>query len=139
MQIRIATEEEKQLAFALRFEVFVYEQNVPAEIEIDEEDDYALHFIAEEDDIIVGCARLILSETDAHIGRLAVKKIYRGKNVGSEICRFIIEYCRNQGYTYIWLNGQLQASEFYKKLGFKPEGEIFLDAGIEHTKMTMNI
>ncbi len=135
MNIRIATEKDKQLVFALRFEVFVDEQNVPPEIELDDEDAHALHIIAEENGIAVGCARVILSGNDVHIGRLAVKRSYRGQGIGSAVCRFIIDYCRKQGYIHIWLNSQLQAVGFYSRLGFESQGEIFMEAGIEHIKM----
>ncbi len=137
MQVKIANEQEKQLVFALRLEVFVKEQNVPSQIELDEEDAHALHIIAIDNGITVGCARIILSENDAHIGRLAVKKEYRKKNIGFQICKFIIDYCNNKGYKNIWLNSQIGAKGFYEKLGFKPQGETFFEAGIEHIKMAM--
>ncbi len=137
MNIHIANETEKQSAFALRLEVFVDEQDVPPEIELDEEDAQALHIIAEDDGVIVGCARLILNENDAHIGRLAVRKSCRGRGIGSDICRFIIDYCDNNQCGYIWLNSQLHAVGFYKKLGFSEEGDIFTEAGIQHIKMSL--
>ncbi len=136
MRIYTATEKEREKAFALRMEVFVEEQNVPPEIELDEEDEGALHIIAEDDGLILGCARLILSCRDAHIGRLAVKKTYRGKGIGADILGFIIDYCLKVGVSDIWLNAQLRAEKFYEKLGFKREGEIFSEAGIEHVRMT---
>ncbi len=135
MKIHIASEEEKQKVFALRFEVFVGEQKVPPEIELDAEDAHALHIMAEEEGIAVGCARVILQNGDAHIGRLAVKKMCRGNGVGSAVCRFIIDYCKQEGYGRIWLNSQLHAVGFYEKLGFVPKGEVFVEAGIEHKEM----
>ncbi len=139
MNIEIATEEQKHKAFALRFEVFVEEQNVPPEIELDKEDETAIHIIAEKDGITVGCARVIIDKNEAHIGRLAVKKTYRGMGIGSDICRFIIDYCKSLGYTHIWLNSQLQAVDFYERLGFVKEGDIFIEAGIKHIKMTFDL
>ncbi len=137
MDIHIAKNEEMPLAFALRYEVFVGEQKVAPEIEIDREDEHACHIIAIIDNVVIGCARIILSENDAHIGRLAVKKDYRGKGIGYAICEFIIKYCREQGYNRIWLNSQLHAVGFYQKLGFKTDGEEFTEAGIEHIKMSL--
>lgn len=139
MRIRVAEKEDRAAVFALRFEVFVKEQNVPPELELDGEDDIALHIMAEENGAVVGCARVILSENDAHIGRLAVKKAYRGKGVGSEICRFILDLCRARGIAHIWLGAQLHAVGFYEKLGFLPRGGIFMDAGIEHIKMEISV
>ncbi len=137
VNIHIANEKERDAAFALRIEVFVNEQNVPPEIELDEEDKTALHIIAEENGEALGCARLILSCGTAHIGRLAVKKACRGKGIGSDICKFAVNYARVRGCDDIWLNSQLHAAEFYEKLGFKREGGIFTEAGIEHIKMIM--
>ncbi len=77
MDIRIASEHDLGSVFALRFEVFVLEQKVSPDIERDSEDAHALHIIAKENCTAVGCARLIISENDAHIGRLAVKKEQR--------------------------------------------------------------
>ncbi len=135
LNIRIATHNDIEDVFALRFEVFVGEQKVPREIELDDEDAHAIHIIAEEQGVAVGCARVILSGTEAHIGRLAVKKAYRSKGIGSQICRFIINSCNEQGIQYIWLNSQLRAVPFYEKLGFVSQGNVFVEAGIKHVKM----
>ncbi len=135
MNIRIANENDKELVFALRFEVFVDEQNVPPEIELDKEDEHALHIIAEENGIAIGCGRVIISGRDAHIGRLAVKRSRRGQGVGASVCKFITEYCRSLDCTRIWLNSQLHAVGFYEKLGFEKKGDTFIEAGIEHIEM----
>ncbi len=135
MEIRLANENDISKVFELRFEVFVDEQNVPREIELDEEDDIAYHFIAEDDGVTIGCARVIVNGSDAHIGRIAVKKSYRGCGIGAAICRYAIDYCRAQSCTRIWLHAQLQAVGFYEKLGFRPLGDVFMEAGIEHIKM----
>ncbi len=135
MEIRIAKKEDMEKVFALRCEVFVAEQSVPPEIELDEYDASALHIIAEQCGVAIGCARVIFTENEAHIGRLAVKKSERGRGVGSGLCRFIISHCKEKGIFDIWLNSQLHAYGFYEKLGFKPQGERFFEAGIEHVKM----
>ncbi len=135
MKIKIASEQERQAVFALRYEVFVNEQGVPPEIELDREDETALHILAEEDGMTVGCARVIFHAGEAHIGRLAVKKAYRGRGVGAAICRFVIEHCKENGCLRIWLGAQLHAVGFYEKLGFQPKGEIFVEAGMEHIEM----
>ncbi len=137
MEIRIATKPDMEAVFALRVEVFVDEQGVPPTLELDEEDAHALHVIATENGATVGCARVILSEGEAHIGRLAVKRAHRGEGIGTAICRFIIDYCRQMGNHYIWLNSQSHAVPFYERLGFCPQGEVFMEAGIEHMKMVI--
>ncbi len=137
MEIRRADARDMEAVFSLRVEVFVKEQKVAPEIELDAEDAHAWHFIAEEDGAIVGCARVIAEDGSAHIGRLAVKRERRGCGVGAGICRFIIAHCRERGYGHIWLNAQLHAVDFYKRLGFRPEGECFWEAGIEHVRMVL--
>ncbi len=138
MEVKIAGEEEKCAALALRFEVFVKEQNVPPELETDDEDSCAVHVVAQDDTgRVIGCARILMSQNEAHIGRLAVKKECRGKGVGSAICRFIIDYCRENGCTNIWLNSQLHARGFYENLGFESSGDVFTEAGICHIRMSL--
>ncbi len=138
MKVYIATEEEKQAAFSLRFEVFVDEQQVPREIELDGDDARALHLLADEDGQPVGCARLLFEQDGtAHIGRLAVRRSCRGKGIGAAICRFAIAYGRDRGYRCFWLHAQCAAAGFYEKLGFLPEGDVFDEAGMPHIKMVI--
>ncbi len=136
MIIRKATAADFPAILALRFEVFVDEQHVPPEEERDEHDATAHHYLAEEaDGSVIGCARVIAHDDEAHIGRLAVKKAFRGRGIGAGICRRIMEDCCARGSRLIWLNAQLYAVGFYEKLGFRAVGGIFLDAGIEHRRM----
>ncbi len=135
LTIRPAAADDIPAVYALRFEVFVDEQQVPPEIELDEDDARALHILAESDGMVVGCARLIIEGDSGHIGRLAVKKAYRGRGIGAMICRCIMNDCRSKGCTHMWLHAQLQAAAFYEKLGFLPQGETFFEAGIEHIHM----
>ncbi len=137
MEIRIANEKDLSAVFALRIEVFVREQRVPLDVEIDSEDADAVHFIADENGTAVGCARVIISGGEAHIGRLVVKSSHRGQGIGAEICKFVVNYCREQNCTRIWLNSQLHAAGFYEKLGFSPRGESFYEAGIKHIMMEL--
>ncbi len=141
MTIRSATPQDIPAIYALRFEVFVDEQHVPPEEELDAHDAIARHYVAEVNGTIIGCARLLIEEdsphTRAHIGRLAVRKSCRGCGVGAAICRCIIRECRALGCEMIWLNAQTQALGFYEKLGFDAMGEVFLDAGIPHKRMEM--
>ncbi len=137
--LRMAEEADMAAVFALRFEVFVGEQGVPPEIELDAEDAQAMHLIAEVDGVVVGCARVILHDGCAHIGRLAVTKGWRGRGIGAAICRFAVERCRISGCVRVGLHAQRHAVGFYEKLGFRPRGEIFLEAGIEHVEMEMDM
>ncbi len=139
MEIRIATPADMDSVYAVRYEVFVKEQGVSIAEERDEHDAIARHYLVEMDGICVGCARVLTDEGQAHIGRLAVKKSFRGRGIGAAICRFVVEDCCAAGCERIWLNSQLHAIGFYEKLGFSAEGEVFLDAGIEHRRMEMTV
>ncbi len=139
MNIRVVTEADRAAVYALRFEVFVDEQKVPAEIEIDEEDERAIHIIAEEDGVAIGCGRILLSDTSAFIGRIAVKKARRKTGVGAAVCRFMFDYCRARGCKSIGIHAQVQAVGFYEKLGFRQYGAIFTEAGIPHVAMTCTL
>ncbi len=136
MTIHPARLSDMPAVYAIRFEVFVDEQHVPPEIELDAEDATALHVIAEDENAAVGCARILFHEDgSAHIGRLAVKQARRGEGIGAAICRFCIGACRARGCTVIRIHAQLQAAGFYEKLGFSPVGKPFFEAGIEHIEM----
>ncbi len=138
MTIRPARESDLPAVFALRFAVFVDEQHVPADIELDEEDATALHILAEEDGLAVGCARVLFHDNNtAHIGRLAVKRERRGEGIGAAICRFCMDVIASRGCVRIALHAQLHAAGFYERLGFVPHGENFFEAGIEHVEMVM--
>ncbi len=138
MNIRIAADGEREAVFALRMEVFVDEQGVSPEIELDAEDARAIHILAEEEGVVLGCARILLHGKDAHLGRIAVKKAYRDRGIGSAVVRFAIGLCRERGCTHIGLGAQMHAVGFYESLGFRPYGQPFEEAGILHIAMAMD-
>ncbi len=117
---------------AIRFEVFVEEQRVPAEAEIDAHDPVSLHAIAWTDGKAAGCGRLL---PDGHIGRMAVRKPYRGLGVGGLILQHLIERARQRGDREIVLSAQTHALGFYEKFGFLVEGGEYLDCNIPHRDM----
>ena len=123
----------KEEIHKIRFEVFVKEQNVPIEEEIDNLDEISVHFLLYIDEKPVGTGRLIIN--DGHIGRIAILKNYRDKHLGSQLMLFILEIAKEHKLKRVWLASQLYAKNFYKKLGFKEYGNIFLDAGIKHINM----
>ena len=121
-----------EYASAIRHEVFVQEQAVPVELELDEHDAIALHALAMHDGTPVGTARLL---PDAHIGRMAVRKAYRGQGIGGLLLQALMQEARRRGDTHVVLAAQCHAQAFYRAHGFETEGEIFMDAGIEHILM----
>lgn len=133
--IRVKNEAEMKLVHDIRLEVFVAEQGVPAELELDELDSEAIHVLAYVDGVPAGCGRLLLRGEEAKIGRVAVRKNMRKNGIGSGICKLLICIAGDNGAGRVYLDAQLTAAGFYAKLGFEVKGETFMEAGIEHIKM----
>jgi predicted GNAT family N-acyltransferase len=116
----------------IRFTVFVDEQRVPAEIELDEHDARCIHALAYEDGRAVGTGRLL---PDGHIGRMAVLKSHRGKGVGKALLRALVDAARRRGDREVLLSSQVHAKGFYEGEGFEPDGPVYEEAGIPHQSM----
>jgi len=116
----------------IRFEVFVDEQNVSEELEIDGLDDEAKHVLAYIDDKPIGTGRIL---GDGHIGRVAVLKKYRGLGIGNSVMQELIKWAQQNKLEKLWLSSQWHAHSFYIDLGFVCEGDIYEEAGIDHIKM----
>ena len=119
-------------ASVIRLAVFVEEQGVAREIEMDEMDAQCIHALAFEDGAAVGTGRLL---PDGHIGRMAILKPWRGRGIGSAILHSLIDAARRRGDRRVMLSAQVQAVEFYRAHGFQPEGEVYEEAGIAHQGM----
>lgn len=117
---------------AIRFEVFVGEQGVPAESEIDDNDPLSIHAIAWSDGQAAACGRLL---PDGHIGRMAVRKPWRGQGVGALVMQHLMERARQRGDREVVLSAQTHAMGFYEKFGFVAEGDEYLDCDIPHRDM----
>ena len=141
----LKSKEELNLGFALRIEVFVKEQNVPMELELDEKDnsENTVHIGYFNDNKLIGVARLIDLDKDViHIGRVVIDKEYRGQGIGRELiigCENIAQQILKRKII-IELSAQIQAENFYKSLGYnRVNDKIYLDAGIEHVDMRKEI
>lgn len=132
---RVANDEERAAAYAIRWKVFVEEQKVPAELELDEHDATAVHVLAIAQDQAVGTGRLLCSGHAGKIGRMAVLAEARGSGAGTAIMAALTEAARELGLTELYLDAQVEARPFYVRLGYVPEGELFVDAGIDHQRM----
>jgi predicted GNAT family N-acyltransferase len=119
-------------AAPIRFAVFVEEQGVPLEIELDEMDQKSLHALAFQDGHPVGTGRLL---PDGHIGRMAVLKAWRDRGIGARILDRLLDEARARGDREVVLSAQVRAIAFYRKHGFVEEGAEYLDAGIPHRDM----
>jgi len=119
-------------ASRIRTTVFVEEQGVPANIEMDEMDAACTHAIAYVEGRAVGTGRLL---PDGHIGRMAVLKESRASGVGGAILARLVEEARRRGMKEVVLSAQTHALGFYRKHGFREVGAIFEEAGIPHQEM----
>ena len=116
----------------IRYEVFVEEQNVPEELEIDGLDNEARHVLAFVDEVPIGTGRIL---GDGHIGRIAVLEKHRGLGIGKLIMKELIKWAQEMKLEKVWLSSQWHAHSFYLDLGFVCVGEIYKEAGIDHIKM----
>ena len=130
------TEAEREQCYDIRKAVFVEEQAVPLELEMDEYDDVAVHFLMRDTDgSPLATARLLDKHGLAKIGRVAVLKDARGLGLGLTLMQFVVDEARRRGFTEAVLDSQTYAIPFYERLGFTAEGEEFDDAGIPHFLM----
>jgi predicted GNAT family N-acyltransferase len=138
--IAIESPADMQRAYAIRRRVFIEEQNVPEEIEMDADDEHAFHALAILDGVAIGCGRMLdHGDSEVKIGRMAVLREFRGTGVGAQILRFLIDRARARGLRKAILHAQLTAEGFYLKEGFNPVGGIFDEAGIAHRKMERDL
>jgi|SRR5688572_11601069 predicted GNAT family N-acyltransferase len=125
-------EKARALAAPIRMVVFVEEQRVPPELEMDERDAGCVHAVAFDGARAVGTGRLL---PDGHIGRMAVLKEFRGKGVGGEMLEALVEAARRRGDREIVLSAQIRAVDFYLAHGFAGFGPVYEEAGIPHQDM----
>ena len=131
----VQTPAEFEACYAIRKTVFVEEQAVPVELELDEYDDTATHFLLRDGDVPLATARLLDKHGRAKIGRVAVLQEARGRGLGLLLMHAVLEEARRQGFSEAVLDSQTYAIPFYERLGFVAEGDEFDDAGIPHYLM----
>ena len=126
--------EKAEIAFSIRRKVFVEEQNVDPEEEYDEFEDACTHYLLYYDGKPVATARWQVTQKGIKPGRFAMLKEYRGKGIGSELLKRIMNDIIPLNKP-IYLNSQVKAVNYYKRFGFVKKGDIFLEANIEHYLM----
>ena len=131
----VENELELQAAYDVRTEIFVHEQGCPPEEEIDEMDPVAQHFVALAGSAVVGTARAYEVDGGMKIGRVAVRKPYRGRGIGAKLMDAAHGWAAGVGYGECILHAQTPVLGFYESLGYRAEGEEFFEAGIPHFKM----
>ena len=138
---------ERAAAFAVRHEVFVVEQGVPEDLEIDGLDVAADHFLMYDGTAAVGAARLVVEQPGfagadpgrgpvGHLGRLAVLSSARGGGRGVELVRAVEARARDLRLREMTLAAQTHAIRFYERLGYVAQGAEFDDAGLPHRWMS---
>jgi predicted GNAT family N-acyltransferase len=131
----LATDPLMSAVYALRHEVFVLEQHVPEELEVDEDDKVATHLAALSDGEVIGTLRIVHHERTAKIGRMAILASARKQGIGRELMERAAATASRAGADEIILGAQLTARGFYERLGYVEEGAVFDDAGIPHVMM----
>lgn len=125
--------DDTRLLRLVREEVFVREQKVPLELEWDEWDERSEHVLALNDaGDPIGTGRLL---PDGHIGRMAVRKHYRGLGVGTAMLELLLIMAQEKRLPRAILNAQVSAIPFYERFGFNCHGPQFMEAGIPHREM----
>lgn len=143
MEVKSTTDLDSQVhhdSVQIRTHVFVEEQHVLANLEVDADEGKATYFVVYDAGLPVATARILPEGTGYHVQRVAVEKAYRKHGLGKMVLNAIIAYAREQNVAFLKLGAQLQAIGFYKTLGFQltdqPE---FLDAGIRHREMQLQL
>jgi predicted GNAT family N-acyltransferase len=134
-------ENEQQLneAYSIRKTVFVEEQHVPIEEEIDHLEKEAVHFILYVDGVPSGAGRFRVVDEYGKVERICILKEVRTGGAGTALMNKIEAYAIEQGLSKLKLNAQIQAIPFYSKLGYEVISDEFLDAGIPHKTMAKRI
>jgi predicted GNAT family N-acyltransferase len=133
--VAIETPEQMRAAQAIRRRVFIEEQHVPEEIEMDSDDAQAFHALAILDGEPAGCGRYVAHGDYVKIGRMAVLQELRAQGIGRRILEFLMSTARERGYRRAILHAQLSAEGFYLKNRYASVGAVFEEAGILHRKM----
>tara|TARA_B000000460_G_C21350404_1_gene320957 strand:+ start:231 stop:656 length:426 start_codon:yes stop_codon:yes gene_type:complete len=136
MEIKVhlaTTQQELEHVREIREKVFIMEQNVPEDVEIDQYEDSSNHIVALLDEEFIGTARWRKTQDGIKLERFAVLKEKRGLGIGKKLVEFILEKIKNEPFVY--LHAQDHVISFYKKFGFNPVGNHFYEGGISHQKM----
>ena len=137
---KISSPEAFQKCMDIRIAVFVEEQRVPMEEEMDGKDSICDHYLLSIDAAPIGTARIFLIGNIAKIGRVAIVKDYRGKGLGHALMQHMVTDIRtNHEIEKIKLSSQTYAIPFYEALGFVVCSDEYMDAGIPHKDMEFTI
>lgn len=133
---RVRFDEARAAIESIRRRVFIEEQRVPEELEWDGQDEQATHLLACVGEMPVATARIL---SDGHIGRMAVLPAWRQHGIGMGLLKDLLRLAREWALKRVFLNAQLPALDFYAKAGFRVSGDTFMDAGIPHRRMVLEL
>ncbi|WP_336882029.1 GNAT family N-acetyltransferase [Priestia koreensis] len=133
--ITARTQQQQDDAYFVRKTVFVEEQGVPAELEIDQHDKTAVHIVAYDKERPVGAGRFRIVDGYGKVERVCVLSSHRKDGVGKQLMLKMQEVAKEQGVPKLKLNAQTHAEGFYKHLGYETVSDKFLDAGMPHVTM----
>ncbi len=139
---KITLDNELKIAFDIRKEVFVKEQDVPLEDEFDDFDTLngqCEHILVYYNEQPVGTGRIRVFDGFGKLERICILKPYRKFGLGKIIIKALEQIAEKKGATQVKLHGQKQAEGFYKKLGYKTSSNIFMEAGIPHILMVKKL
>ncbi|MGD6885566.1 MULTISPECIES: GNAT family N-acetyltransferase [Staphylococcus] len=133
----VTTQTMLEEAHNIRKKVFVEEQSVPLENEIDQYETMATHIIGyDKDDMPFATGRLRPIDNGVKIERVAILATHRNKGYGKLLMEFLEKVAKDQGYQRLMLNAQYHAQGFYESLGYQSFGETFMEENIKHIAMT---
>ncbi len=124
--------------YGIRFAVFVDEQSVPEDIEVDDRDPHCIHLLACDDGEAIGTGRIDLAKS-GKVGRVAVVASRRGQGVGTALMEYAHGVAKDNALDKVWCNAQVSALPFYESLGYRITGEPFYEANIEHVRMERSL
>ena len=126
-------------AKTIREEVFVKEQGFKEEI--DETDGKAVHVVCYDQGYPIAVGRYFQDDEEGiyHIGRVAIRKEYRGRHIGRDIMGFMAESIRQENGQTIYLSAQARVQDFYEKLGYQARGESYMEEHCLHIPMKKDL
>lgn len=139
----VETPTELEGAISVRMRVFVGEQGIPANVEVDDDDTApdTLHAVALRQGVVIATGRL-LPDVDGkgpHIGRMAVLQEWRRTGVGGQVLDFLENQARQLGFGRITLHAQEYVKSFYADHGYREAGDMFLEVDIPHREMVKDL
>jgi predicted GNAT family N-acyltransferase len=132
----VSTPQQYEDALSVRMAVFVVEQQIPREEEIDGYEESAIHCVAyDEGARPIGAGRLVLMDGYGKVGRMSVLKEQRGTGVGAAVLAALEREAASRGLPEARLSAQLTAQAFYERNGYVAYGDVYDDVGIPHIDM----